>query len=120
MWRTHDVLRAVLNSAKTEIPIKGHARCLMVKSKAGTPIPAIVAAADYRYGSAALADLHRQRTDRFRNSGRARSDRKQCEGESGFPFFIPGVAGARAPHPPLDFAPDESVALWMVACRATS
>jgi manganese oxidase len=24
----------------------------------------------------------------------------------GFPFFIPGVAGARAPHPPLDFAPD--------------
>src|SRR4026209_115755 len=26
----------------------------------------------------------------------------------GFPFFIPGVAGARAPHPPLDFAPDGS------------
>lgn len=24
----------------------------------------------------------------------------------GFPFFIPGIAGARAPHPPLDFAPD--------------
>lgn len=24
----------------------------------------------------------------------------------GFPYFIPGVAGARAPHPPLDFAPD--------------
>jgi hypothetical protein len=24
----------------------------------------------------------------------------------GFPFFIPGVAGARPPHPPLDFAPD--------------
>jgi manganese oxidase len=26
----------------------------------------------------------------------------------GFPYFIPGVAGARAPHPPLDFAPDGS------------
>ena len=26
----------------------------------------------------------------------------------GFPFFIPGVAGTRAPHPPLDFAPDGS------------
>ncbi|HEY0367948.1 MAG TPA: hypothetical protein VGC73_15855, partial [Pyrinomonadaceae bacterium] len=25
-----------------------------------------------------------------------------------YPFFIPGVAGARAPHPPLDFAPDGS------------
>src|SRR5262245_60401407 len=24
----------------------------------------------------------------------------------GFPYFIPGVAGARPPHPPLDFAPD--------------
>jgi hypothetical protein len=24
----------------------------------------------------------------------------------GFPYFIPGIAGARAPHPPLDFAPD--------------
>jgi hypothetical protein len=26
----------------------------------------------------------------------------------GYPFFIPGIAGARAPHPPLDFAKDES------------
>jgi len=26
----------------------------------------------------------------------------------GFPYFIPGVAGARAPRPPLDFAPDGS------------
>jgi manganese oxidase len=26
----------------------------------------------------------------------------------GFPFFIPGVAGQRVPHPPLDFAPDAS------------
>ena len=24
----------------------------------------------------------------------------------GFPYYIPGIAGARAPHPPLDFAPD--------------
>jgi hypothetical protein len=24
----------------------------------------------------------------------------------GFPYFIPGVAGARSPHPPFDFAPD--------------
>jgi hypothetical protein len=24
----------------------------------------------------------------------------------GFPYFIPGIAGARAPHPPFDFAPD--------------
>src|SRR5262245_6612265 len=27
-------------------------------------------------------------------------------GNPGFPFFIPGIAGARPPHPPFDFAPD--------------
>jgi hypothetical protein len=27
----------------------------------------------------------------------------------GFPFFVPGIAGQRAPHPPLDFAPDDTV-----------
>jgi hypothetical protein len=26
----------------------------------------------------------------------------------GYPFFIPGIAGQRAPHPPLDFAPNEA------------
>jgi len=29
------------------------------------------------------------------------------EKNPGFPFYIPGVAGQRPPHPPLDFAPDE-------------
>src|SRR6185295_14508605 len=24
----------------------------------------------------------------------------------GYPYYIPGIAGARAPHPPFDFAPD--------------
>jgi manganese oxidase len=33
------------------------------------------------------------------------SPRNQLQ-NPGFPFFIPGIAGARAPHPPLDFAPD--------------
>src|SRR5262249_38516745 len=28
------------------------------------------------------------------------------DGHPGYPFFIPGVAGHRAPHPPLDFAVD--------------
>ena len=28
-------------------------------------------------------------------------------GNPGYPFFIPGIGGQRAPHPPLDFAPDD-------------
>jgi manganese oxidase len=30
----------------------------------------------------------------------------------GYPYFIPGVAGARAPHPPLDFAPNSAGGNW--------
>ncbi|HEX7677362.1 MAG TPA: hypothetical protein VF713_04515, partial [Thermoanaerobaculia bacterium] len=26
----------------------------------------------------------------------------------GYPFFVPGIAGQRAPHPPLDFAPNDA------------
>ncbi|HWT03203.1 MAG TPA: hypothetical protein VN256_23325 [Pyrinomonadaceae bacterium] len=33
------------------------------------------------------------------------SDNHQIE-NPGFPYFIPGIAGARAPHPPFDFAVD--------------
>ena len=29
------------------------------------------------------------------------------EKNPGYPFFVPGIAGQRAPHPPLDMAPDE-------------
>src|ERR1043165_9537874 len=28
---------------------------------------------------------------------------EKCQ-NPGYPFFVPGVAGQRAPHPPLDFA----------------
>jgi hypothetical protein len=30
--------------------------------------------------------------------------------DPGFPFYIPGIAGQRAPHPPLGYAPDKSQA----------
>src|SRR5262249_54628951 len=30
----------------------------------------------------------------------------QGSGHAGYPFFVPGIAGRRAPHPPLDFAQD--------------
>jgi hypothetical protein len=36
-----------------------------------------------------------------------KSNNNQLE-NPGFPYFIPGIAGARAPHPPFDFAPDGS------------
>ena len=54
----------------------------------------------------------------------------EAEGENpGFPFFVPGVAGQRVPHPPLDFAPQSrhgnqevvnGVARSTAACRAHS
>jgi len=91
----------------------------MVKSKLERRSPRLCAA-DYRYGSAALADLHRQRTESFSELRRARSDgnsvKENPASRSSFPE-------SRVPAPRirrLISRRTESVALWMVACRATS
>ncbi len=96
MWRVHDVLESgtVLSSDGTvaagsraypdgEIlkgtPIPG---LVPIATKAMAPIPASVSI-DNNTGQIVLQD----------------------EGISpGYPFYIPGVAGQRVPHPPLDFA----------------
>ena len=36
---------------------------------------------------------------------------KSSQDNPGYPFFIPGVGGRRAPHPPLDFAVENGVTL---------
>ncbi|CAM2066038.1 hypothetical protein SCOR_11700 [Sulfidibacter corallicola] len=73
----------------------------------GTPIPAVVP-----LPTIAMAPL----PARIRLSQDGRRVIPQPEpdtngdlryGNPGFPFFIPGLAGARAPHPPMDFATAE-------------
>lgn len=105
MWRTHDVFESGSQLANG-IPVKGTRALPDGEIKAGTPTPAVVPLptlpmaplpspifidqGQVVYGTPAVPDP----------SG------KNVTVNPGFPFFIPGIAGARAPHPPFDFAPD--------------
>jgi hypothetical protein len=105
LWRTHDVYEAGTQLDANGIPV-AKARALPdPEIPEGSPIPAIipmptlamppmpgaveiVAVADPNGGSAPIG--YRAIVDPNVNPG--------------YPFFIPGVAGSRPPHPPLDFA----------------
>ena len=105
MWRTHDVFENG-TELKDGIPVADARALPDGEIQAGTSIPALVPMptipmapmpssvfidkGQVVYGTPALPD----------------PTGKDVKENPGFPFFIPGVAGARAPHPPLDFAPD--------------
>jgi hypothetical protein len=106
LWRTHDVFESG-SELKNGIPVLKATRALPDgEISAGTPIPFVVPLptlpmaplpspvfidnGQVVYGTQASPDPTGQ----------------NVTVNPGFPFFIPGVAGARAPHPPLDFAPD--------------
>ena len=105
MWRVHDVFEA-----GTELDISGApkigARALpdgeIIR---GTPIPGLVP-----LPSLAMAPMPPKVT--LVDNGRrvtvtpiGKDDNgKPVYSNPGYPFFIPGVSGHRAPHPPMDFA----------------
>jgi manganese oxidase len=108
MWRTHDVFEGgseLVNGIPDQV--KGTRALPDGEIVAGTPIPAIVP-----LPTISMAPLP---SDVFINKngqvvygtpGTPDPTGNNVTVNPGFPFFIPGVAGARAPHPPLDFAPD--------------
>jgi manganese oxidase len=82
LWRAHDVFEegTALNADGT---VAAGARALPDgEIKAGTPIPALVPVPTIAMAPAPTAAFQ------------------------GFPFYIPGVAGHRPPHPPLDTVDD--------------
>src|SRR5262245_57685941 len=105
MWRTHDVFEGG-SELKDGIPIQGTRALPDGEISAGSPTPAVVPLptipmapipspvfidnGQVVYGTVAAPD----------------PTGNSVTVNPGFPFFIPGVAGSRAPHPPLDFAPD--------------
>jgi hypothetical protein len=111
MWRTHDVFEGGSLLLKNGIPdqVTGSRALPDGEITAGTPIPAIVP-----LPTIPMAPLP---SDVFIKNGQIvfgkptdpvdptdPTGEKKVKENPGFPFFIPGVAGARAPHPPLDFA----------------
>ncbi len=126
MWRSHDVFEAGTDLAKD--PTRDFARALpdgeLLK---GTPIPAIVP-----LPTIAMAPLPARvkicPVDRSWNGSQVLPQGDACppanaaalSGEAafiasadfaaginpGYPFFMPGIAGQRAPHPPMSYPPD--------------
>ncbi|MGJ8677370.1 MAG: hypothetical protein ACSHX0_07615 [Akkermansiaceae bacterium] len=104
MWRVHDVFEQ-----GTELDKHGKPRA---KSRAlpdgeialGTPIPALVPLPTIGMAPmpAEVYLVDGGRRSEVVPSSRD-SDGKPVYDNPGFPFFIPGVAGHRAPHPPMDF-----------------
>ncbi len=105
LWRTHDVYEAGTELDGNGIPVAGARALPDPEIPEGSPIPGlipmpaiamppmpgwvkIVAVPDPNGGSSPIG--YRADSDPNVNPG--------------YPFFIPGVAGARSPHPPLDFA----------------
>jgi hypothetical protein len=114
MWRVHDVFEGGTALDAQQRPVTGFNRALPDGEIAvGTPIPALVPIPTIPMAPVGArvqivsVDVPGSPT---RAGFRAEVDMADphIANGPGFPFFIPGVAGQRVPHPPLDFAPDET------------
>lgn len=85
LWRSHDVFEAGTQLDADGRPAAGSRAYPDAEIASGTPIPAIVPI-----------------------PGQALAVMPGTDGNPGYPFFIAGKAGHRAPRPPLDVARDEA------------
>ncbi|HKB66457.1 MAG TPA: hypothetical protein VKC61_11420 [Pyrinomonadaceae bacterium] len=105
MWRTHDVFEAG-TELSGGIPVSGSRALPDGEIQAGTPIPALVPMPTIPMAPLPSPVFIDKGQVVFGTPATPDPAGKSVTENPGFPFFIPGVAGARAPHPPLDFAPD--------------
>lgn len=112
LWRVHDVFESGTVLDTNGVPVVGatiYNRALPdAEIAAGTPIPAVIP-----LPTMAMAPLPApvQIVSVPQGGSRAlvapaTTTPSLTYANPGYPFFIPGVSGHRAPHPPLDFAPD--------------
>jgi manganese oxidase len=113
LWRVHDVFEDGTLLDANGVPVLGWNRALPDgEIEAGTPVPALVPLPTL--GMAPIPSRVRLTTKADGLAGRRVilediATRPVAELRNpGFPFFIPGVAGHRAPHPPMDFGWEES------------
>src|SRR6185503_19292669 len=105
MWRTHDVFEGG-SELQNGIPIKGTRALPDGEIVAGTPAPAIVPLPTLPMAPLPSPVFIDNGQVVYGTPGTPDPTGNNVTVNPGFPFFIPGVAGARAPHPPLDFAPN--------------
>ena len=114
MWRSHDVFEMGTELDSSGRPKPGWNRAQPDgEIAAGTPIPALVpmpslpmAPMPARVRIVPVADPNATTPNSPVVGYRAETNPEDlAKGlNPGYPFFIPGVAGTRAPHPPKDFA----------------
>lgn len=105
MWRTHDVFESG-SELQNGIPVKGTRALPDGEISAGTPTPAVVPMPTLPMAPMPSPVFIENGQIVFGTTATPDPTGNNVTVNPGFPFFIPGVAGARAPHPPLDFAPD--------------
>ncbi len=98
LWRVHDVLEAGTKLDTNGKPAANSRALPDGEIQAGTPIPGLVP-----LPTKAIAPIPSQV---HIENGQAIVDIETDSRNPGFPFYIPGVAGNRPPHPPMDFATD--------------
>jgi hypothetical protein len=119
LWRVHDVLETGTVMDRDGRPAQGSRALPDNEIKAGTPIPALVP-----MPAMAMAPLPGAKVEIEYKAGAPTGQVKLPEvatGNPGYPFFIPGIAGHRPPHPPMDTLVDGGLPRHIVtAGTATS
>ncbi len=106
MWRTHDTFEAGSQLDKNGMPVLGTRALPDGEIKTGTPNPALVPMPTIAMAPMPSSVFIQNGQIVYGTPGSPDPTGAAVSVNPGFPFFIPGIAGMRAPHPPLDFAPD--------------
>ena len=108
MWRTHDTFEEGSTLDRNGLPVAGTRALPDGEIKAGTPNPALVPMPTLPMAPMPSAVFIQNGQIVYGTPAAPDPTGASVSVNPGFPFFIPGVAGMRAPHPPFDFAPDGS------------
>jgi hypothetical protein len=108
MWRTHDTFEEGSTLDANGLPVAGTRALPDGEIKVGSPMPALVPMPTLPMAPMPSAVFIQNGQIVYGTPGTPDPTGANVTVNPGFPFFIPGVAGMRAPHPPFDFAPDGS------------
>jgi hypothetical protein len=96
LFRVHDVFEEGTALDSNGRPLPGSRALPDAEIKTGTPIPAVIPLPTQ--GMAPMPEKVEIVDGQVHVDG---------PGHPGYPFFVPGIAGHRPPHPPLDFAKED-------------
>ncbi|MDY7096353.1 MAG: copper oxidase, partial [Acidobacteriota bacterium] len=118
MWRVHDVLELGTELDDKGRPAPGSRALPDGEIAAGTPIPGVVPIPNQPMAVLpAAVQIVAGQVDIIEDPDKLRERLKAGQRDEvfpGYPFYIPGIAGHRPPHPPLDTLDDGGLARHVV------